>query len=178
MNLVQHMIRVVHNNMILSPLSTEEVKNVLLPATINDIRDMMTNRGFDTPQLDVHVVYLSYLVAKGLINDVIAFIHLLGEDATEVINSTHELLYDGTVLHIALYYNTDYVGKALFSILRLHGAVYKLNYYEQYPWEQLGECLWIHPLTGKELGTRNEEEFVNVYNEIVAEYHLSDLSDM
>ena len=161
--------------MILTPLTTEDVKNTLLPATINEIRDMMTNRGYDTPQLDVHIVYLSYLVAQGLINDVIAFIHLLGEEAHEVINSTHELLYGGTVLHTALYFNTDYVGKALFSILRLNGALYKLNYYEQYPWEQLGGCLWIHPLTGKQLGTRNDEEFVNVYHDIINEYHLSDM---
>jgi len=71
----------------------------------------------------------------------------------EVLNTQREEFSNGTILHIALYWHYGYKAIELFEILVQHGAEYKRNKYDEFPWEQQGKKLFV-PITKKFAGKR------------------------
>ena len=124
--------------------------------------------------LSVNSFYLGHLCARGKLNDAASFIESLGAGATEVINFSHNRFYMGTVLHVAMFWNTGDLGKEFFALLWEHGAEYYQNYYDQYPLEQLN-AIWVNPLNNSfesKIGIRDDTEFVGMYEQLQESYDL------
>jgi len=157
-------------------LSSEQVKQLLLPYDQETIRNILLNRNLVADERSMRIVTLGYMCARGMINDVVAFLHELGNAAPDIINAPHHLFYNGTVLHMALYFNAGDIGHQLFLLLRSHGALYYTDYYGLFPWEQLsideGNLDWIHPLENTVLGDRSNTEFTIFYNQLRNTYDL------
>jgi len=82
-------------------------------------------------------------------------------------------MYDGTVLHETLHWNTGNTAIDLFQLLCEHGAESMQNYYGYFPWEDYS-VKWIDTLACRHLsGGRNFDEFDESYQYIREAYeHL------
>lgn len=141
----------------------------LLPMlTIHETR----NHLFDGESDDTTLIYLGYLFAKGLYNDIIPFLEQMDpEEVRTLVNTRHERFYYGTVMHVALFWNSGDMGIRLFKLLLCYGANLVTNYYEEYPWEQFRGA-WINPVTNVILGYRSASEFESIYTYIKNNYDI------
>lgn len=165
-------------------ISSEIAKSILEidPFTIEDLREEYKNDyGLDDLQyeldlkyeLEVKVVYLGYLCARGLVRKINDFFKDLdAEVILEIVNTKHLYFYNGTCLTMALYWNSGNIGLDLFEILYDNGALFYKDDYGVFPWEQTSDTLWIHPITMENLGSRNGSEFLSMYNELIETYLL------
>jgi hypothetical protein len=155
-------------------ITSFEAKALIPSVTREEAIQYLISVNEDTDDLSVNCFYLGSMCARGKLNDAAAFIKSLGAGATEVINLIHSRFYWGTVLHVALYWNSGQLGLDFFELLWEHGARYCPNYYENYPWEQLDE-MWVNPVRhGPDtvLGTRDITEFIDMYEQIRETYDL------
>ena len=138
--------------------------------TINNIRDHLFEESDDISS--TKLIYLGYLFAKGLYNDIVPFLEQMDqEESTLLVNTKHERFYYGTVMHVALFWNSGEMGILLFKLLLCYGSNLDVkNYYEEYPWEQFRGA-WIEPLTNVILGNRSESEFEPMYTYIKNRYY-------
>lgn len=162
-------------------LYSEQVKELLLPYDQDMIRNVLLNRNLVADERSMRIVTLGYMCARGMINDVVAFLDQLGDAVTDIINAPHHLFYNGTVLHMAMYFNSGDIGHQLFLLLRTHGALYYTDYYGLFPWEQLdigqGNLEWIHPFENTVLGERSNTEFTMFYNQLRNMYDLGSVEE-
>ena len=147
-------------------LSSIEVKSLIKEQSLEEIQQIYGNSN------DAKILYLGYLCSKGIIEPIQEFIEQLGEDSYEIINAPHIEFYFGTVLHIALYWNSGLNGLKLFNLLVSYGAKYYKDYYQQLPWKQTG-IIWTNviPDNYRALGRRDEAEFNDLY--IVISDHVN-----
>ena len=146
--------------MTISKLTAEQAQHILQPLSFEE-------------NYSIDVIYLGYLCARGLVQEVTAFLDQLGDTAINVINTRHEHFQQGTVLHVALYWNSGRVGRELFDLLYNYDAEYYENSYGQFPWEQRTESVWINPMDDVVFGMRDGTEFIQLYNEIRVAYGLA-----
>lgn len=155
--------------MTISKLTAEQAQQILQPLSFEEVHQHFTE--------NIDVIYLGYLCARGKVREVTAFLDQLGDTARDVINMRHEDFQQGTVLHVALYWNSGRVGRELFDLLYNYEAEYYENSYGQFPWEQRTESIWIDPMDDKVLGMRDGTEFIQLYNEICIAYGLAAYED-
>jgi hypothetical protein len=67
------------------------------------------------------------------------------EDQKIILNTTHELMYDGTVLHALLYHNIGEETIELYKYLRSLGAKIVTDYYGSLPWDNEGNIFTCLP---------------------------------
>ena len=126
------------------------------------------------------LLYLAHLCSRGEIDKIEQFLETFETLEKEgILNTKHPLFFDGTVFHIALYWNTGDRGMKLFHLLRTHGAVGIENRYKQYPWTQTGGGNWIDPISFNNYGKRDGNEFTELYkkiNQFISLQHFLDNS--
>ena len=111
----------------------------------------------------VQTVYLGYVCAQG---DLAKIKRVLQDPLAKVMmNSKQAIFNGGTVLHMALFWNTGDTAVELYKLLTTCGAKPGMNDDEELPWEQTG-FIWVNYLNPYNLGTRNERE----YNEFAGAY--------
>jgi hypothetical protein len=147
----------------------------LHPYSFDEIRELLIDLGEQHDDLHTNVVYLGYMCSRGVINDVSEFLEthhevINGDSIHDILNFKSPLFYYGTVLHEALYWNKDQIGLDLFDMLVSHGAQFKRNHYNEFPWQQYG--LNWSALHGDVIGVRNPDEFVSFYEELIETYQL------
>jgi len=118
-------------------------------------------------ELSHQTMYLARLCAQGDIPAVKKFItRCTPIQLTEILNHPHYLMYDGTVLHEVLHWNTGNTAIDLFQLLCEHGAEPIKNYYGYFPWEDYS-VKWIDTLSCRYLsGDRFSAEFEDTYQYI------------
>ena len=156
-------------------ITSIQAKSLLPQRTRAELRDYLNSINNHVDKISVDSFYLGYLCARGTINDAASFLGRLGARAAEVINFPHEQFYFGTALHMALCWNSGNLGLDFFELLWSHGAEYYRDHYEQYPWAQVGEKLWVSPIDHSDasvLGQRDESEFLDMYEQLRETYGL------
>ena len=81
------------------------------------------------------------------------------------LNSCQIEFWLGTILHIALYWNSGEKGIKFYQLLKQYGAIPCRDYYEMLPWEQSGDN-YIAPVGRYNCGVRDNTEFTEMYNTI------------
>jgi hypothetical protein len=147
-------------------LTTEQVKELIQPCTVDQIRNRMIHLYGDHYQHDyltVHILYFGYLLARGDLLEIQNFMEEHKDNLVAILNTQQPEFYGGTVLHISQYWNSGQVGIDLFELLYNHGAVPIQDEYNQFPWEQNDETIiWVHPF-GHSIGIRKHREFIYSY---------------
>jgi len=147
---------------------SSQIKQILTPYDDDMIKNVLCKENLNDNEQHIKIVKFNYMCARGLINDVVAFIKDHDKDKDFIINGIHPFFHFGNSLHTSLYYNSSHIAFELFKILSDHGAIIERDYYGSLPWEQYsidGMGLnWIHPLERVLLGKRSDEEFNNIYH--------------
>ncbi len=155
-------------------LTSIEAKALIPSVTREEAIQYLISVGDHTDELSVNSFFLGHLCSCGKLNEAATFIQALGAGAAEVINLSHNRFYMGTVLHVAMFWNSGDLGKEFFALLWENGAEYYQNYYDQYPLEQLN-AIWVNPLDNSfesKLGIRDDAEFVGMYEQLQETYDL------
>ena len=114
--------------------------------------------------------YLAYLCAKGNIADVRAFLRET-DNAHSLLNTPMAHFAGGTILHVALYFNSGQKGLELFDLLTSNGAFPCLSLYcEENPWEQRGTRWLLFMCYIPDEFHRDPSEFTWLYNTIKGRY--------
>jgi hypothetical protein len=112
----------------------------------------------------VQARYFGYLLATAKVREIDALLTTYKYDKDYLLNTPNLMFYDGTALHMALYWHNGIHGAALFDVLIKHGArIY--NTPCGLPWEQMNKQ-WIQPVDALLLGVRNPDDFAELYEEI------------
>jgi len=124
--------------------------------------------------------YLAHLCALGDYNVILGTLNAFSVDKVELeqimnyrirVMNGNVPVYEGTLLHIALYWNTDQKAIDLYDLLTTYGAKLSRNYYGEYPWMQSGDN-WINPLTCESYGERDDSDFDDIYDDMIEIYNL------
>jgi hypothetical protein len=117
-----------------SILTCEEAQSMLPVLTFSHMREQ---------SISYNVMYLASLVARGAINDVIAFLEdQEEEDLDFLLNDQPDELCLGTVLHVAMYWNPT---SDMVTLLSEYGAEPMTDYYGKYPWDVARHNIWVQP---------------------------------
>ena len=145
-------------------LSAREARLQLTPYNLLEISELLRDRHGIVDDLTHQTMYLARLCALGDIPAVKKFItRCTPIQLMEILNHPHYLMYDGTVLHETLHWNTGNTAIDLFQLLCEHGAESIQNYYGYFPWEDYS-IKWIDTLACRHLsGSRNFDEFDESY---------------
>jgi len=155
-------------------LSARQARLQLTSYNLLEISELLRDRHGIVDDLTHQTMYLARLCALGDIPAVKKFItRCTPIQLTEILNHPHYLMYDGTVLHETLHWNTGNTAIDLFQLLCEHGAESMQNYYGSFPWEDYS-IKWIDTLACRHLsGGRNFDEFDESYQYIREAYaHL------
>jgi len=154
-------------------LTSFEAKDLIQPCTLDQIRNRMIHLYGDHYQHDyltIHVLYLGYLLARCDMDKIEEFMEEHKEHLVAILNTQQPEFFGGTVLHMALYWNSGQLGISLFELLYNNGAVPIQDEYNQFPWEQVEETMiWVHPF-GHSIGVRKSDEFVGTYHYLKTVY--------
>ena len=127
--------------------------------------------------IDQKTLYLGNLCARGDIESIISFMNTTEQDElTEILNTGVYEFYFGTVLHVALYWNSGEKCIQLFELLLENRAEPIRDYYGNFPWQQT-YTKWNSPLDSVLLGERNVKEFEDTYNYLRTTYDLDEYED-
>jgi hypothetical protein len=112
----------------------------------------------------VQARYFGYLLATAKVREIESFLKTYKYDKDYLLNTKNVMFEDGTALHAALYWHNGAHGMVLFLLLMQHGArIYKTP--AGLPWEQMNKQ-WIQPVDAALLGSRNPDDFTELYDEI------------
>lgn len=149
----------------LIPMTSFEAKMLLRDqtrkVTLETFKNVLSMMGEEVTEKSAEIIYLGHLCACGYIEDARIFIESV-EDKDGLINTPHTFFTMGTVLHWALYWNKDEHGLLFFNLLTRYGALHKMNYLNEYPFEQDGNK-WICLVDMGVFGKRNPLEFNMFY---------------
>ncbi len=155
-------------------LSARQARLQLTAYNLLEISELLRDRHDIVDNLTHQTMYLARLCALGDIPAVKKFItRCTPIQLTEILNHPHYLMYNGTVLHETLHWNTGNTAIDLFQLLCEHGAESIQNYYGYFPWEDYS-VKWIDTLACRYLsGGRNFDEFDESYQYLREAYaHL------
>jgi len=155
-------------------LSAHQARLQLTAYNLLEISEILRDRHGIVDSLTHQTMYLARLCALGDIPAVKKFItRCTPIQLTEILNHPHYLMFDGTVLHETLHWNTGNTAIDLFQLLCEHGAESTKNYYGYFPWEDYS-IKWIDTLACRRLsGGRNFDEFDESYQYVREAYaHL------
>ena len=148
------------------------IKEFVPEKSYEEIYDFLVENQYESDKFNTDVVYLGYLCAKGDIDVATNFVNSL-DNKKQVLNNQHILLYSGTVLNVALFWNSNDLGWQFFNLLWSNGAEFKTDYYGKFPFEQLDGLSWFTPLDYFNFGERDDIEFFKFYQEIKTDFYLN-----
>jgi len=158
----------------LAPLASEpmlhstvaqQILKDICPTTIKAFNDAVKlDHDYEYSPLEKNVLFLGHLCACGLFDEAEQFI-LLTEDKVELLNTRCYNLYSGTVLNMALYWNSGDLGYKFFTMLTSYGAGWHPDVYGLFPHQQTG-TLWTTITTMEVIGKRNPDEFTMLYTKL------------
>jgi hypothetical protein len=131
--------------------------------TIDTCKEILHTMNQTVTEDSAMILYLGHLCACGYIYEVYKELERI--ENKELLNTPHTFFTQGTLLHWALYWNTGNKGRMLYDLLIQFGAVHKMNYLNEYAFEQDGNK-WICLLDMGTFAQRNPLEFRPLYNEI------------
>lgn len=157
------------------PFISSECARSLLPSlpftTVSEMLDFH-NVGL-TPD-EKMALYLNYLVARGVVQEVIDYLDSLDPDTkVELVNAALYQTYFGTVLHTCAYWNPTYDGLVIYRHLVSAGARPVRDYYDHLPWEVDG-TVYVCPMRGKNVSEGDErcaDEFITFHQDIKRHFH-------
>jgi hypothetical protein len=149
-------------------LHSTVAQQILKDTSPTTFDDFITKLSGDIPiqymPLQQNVLFLGHLCACGLYNEAEAFITTI-ENKSELLNSRNDLLYEGTVLNMALYWNSGDLGYKFFTMLTSYGAMIMPDGYNLLPHEQTG-TIWSSMMDNYYIGNRDPSEFTTLYTQI------------
>lgn len=90
-------------------------------------------------RLDIDLLYLINKIKRGKLDDAKKILESLDKEVVKkLINRTSFYMYDGTILHLLLYWNNNYSALEFYKDLRYIGANIYKDYYGDLPWKQTG----------------------------------------
>jgi hypothetical protein len=129
--------------------------------SIHDIEYTLVQQGRYSDK-DVKLFYLGYLCCQGDYASIVVFLQTLDDDEKRILlNEKPYDFYEGTVLHVLLYWNSGNSAINIFDLLVEHGAEFVQDYYGHLPWEQGGaywKCEWRKKETYNYLRERYGED--------------------
>jgi hypothetical protein len=159
-------------------ISSTDAKATMPARNMIEVRNYLAENEQPIDDVSVKIVYLGYLCARGMLNEASDFIGTLGDDTWQVLNTPHNIFYNGTVFHVALVWNSGDLGQSFFELMWSNGAQYYENSYGEFPWEQLGEgARWINPIGYNIIGNRDPDEFVELYDHLYELYNLEEFEE-
>jgi ankyrin repeat protein len=117
-----------------------------------------------------NMIWINYLCARGDVLGVKKFLDSKKKEELKVIlNKKLSSIFNETVLHTVLYWNSGQSAMELFSMLLENGALISANTNGELPW-QVKSDTWISPF-GTKFGIRDNSEFehTNCYIAEIAE---------
>ena len=142
--------------------------------TSREIQELIPNYTMEDMMCDPskeELYYLAYLCAKGNIGDVCNF--LRGVQNVRLLLNTYCDYFDGTILHVALYFNSGEKGLELFDLLTSKGAIPCLSpHFEERPWQQKGTrwVLFMCSLNIPDEFHRDPSEFTWLYHTLALQH--------
>jgi hypothetical protein len=126
--------------------------------SIYDIENALLQQGHYSDK-NVKLFYLGYLCCQGDYASIAVFLQTLDDDEKRIIlNETPYDFYEGTVLHVLLYWNSGNSAINIFDMLVEHGAEFVRDYYGNLPWEQ-GCAYWKCELRARETSNYIRERY-------------------
>jgi len=154
-----------NNFPILHSTVAQQILKDTYPITFDEfIREITAVHKREYTPLEKNVLFLAHLCACGLLNEANEFI-LTIENHHELLDTTMFQLYDGTVLNMALYWNSGDLGYEFFKMLTSYGAYIYYDCYDCLPYQQDG-TFWTTIIDDQPIGKRNPTEFQSVYTKI------------
>lgn len=118
---------------------------------------------FEPEEACVMILYTNYLVARGVEDEVRAFLDAQSvERQHELVNTPDMGVWDGNTLHSCAYWLTGDAAISMYRLLLERGATPRKDYYDDYPWEVKGQ-LWISPLGHVTPLERDQREFLDTH---------------
>jgi hypothetical protein len=156
-------------------LSAADARNQLKAYTMEEISIALNRNGESSGILADKTMYLACLCSKGDIESVKTFIRDTNlEELKLILNTKLYEMWEGTVLHMALYWNTGNQAFDMYTLLVNNGADPVQNYYNCYPWECTASK-WIDMIGDTKFdGYRNIEEFSQTYK-LIEELEYADM---
>ena len=159
-------------------MNSLQIQALLPEKNQKDVCDWLLKNHYPCTLREQRLIYLAYLIARGQFEDTSHFLndvyHNNRDEVILLLNTPHELFWDGTVLNFALYYNSGQRGMDFFELLYSRGALPLRDGYHLFPWQQLGKMIWMLPLQNNreliDLGERDDQEFQELYNDIIKKY--------
>ena len=153
--------------------TSAEARESLSTYTFGEIQEILNNRNQEHNSTIAWAVYLGFLCAKGQINDIETFLQNMDEDLDFILNARSNIMYGGTVLHMALYWNSGNRGVELFQLLLNNGAIICQDNDGNYPWQQ-NRTRWVTGLNldDSESTIRSVDEFTETYQFIGEMYNM------
>jgi hypothetical protein len=152
-----------------STLSAQTARSLLPNIKISEADRYISHYDYSSDKLPHFrkLFYLGYQCCRGDYNLILDFIQ--GIDKKELVqllndNTLYEF-YNGTVLHLATYWNPGDNGIKLYNLLVEHGAVPSRNDFDMFPWEQ-NNTLWVSVILRDSIGKRDPNEFASIYESI------------
>jgi hypothetical protein len=127
--------------------------------------------------ITVKALYLGNLCARGDEEKIQDFINETDpQELQEILNCSPDQQWNGTCLHVLLNWITGDKAISLFGLLVRHGATFRRDGYNSFPWQRLGS-VWITPVQYTQIGERNQEEFEETSANIRRIYNFEDNND-
>jgi len=157
-----------NNFPILHSTVAQQILKDTYPITFDEfIHKVTAAHKLEYTPLEKNVLFLAHLCACGLLDEANEFI-LTIENRRELLNTRMFQLYDGTVLNMALYWNSGDLAYKFFEMLTAYGAYIYYDCYDCLPYQQDG-TFWTTIIDQHTIGKRNLDEFLPVYTEIILE---------
>jgi hypothetical protein len=157
------------------PFISSECARSLLPSLPFDtVSEMLDFRNTGLSPMEKTVLYLHYLVARGVVQEVVDYLDSLEPDTKfTVVNETLYQTYFGNVLHTCAYWNPTYDGLVIYRHLISAGARPVRDYYDNLPWEVDGS-VYVCPLRGNNVSDGDDrcaDEFTEFHTDIKRHFH-------
>ena len=153
-------------------LTASQARSLLLDLNVEQVRIIFQIEGEHIDDLTANALCLGNLCARGDIEQLKAFIRETEpQELREILNCAPDQQWNSTCLHMVMNWNTGTEALEMFELLVEHGAEYKRDGYDCFPWQKLAS-LWITPVEFIPLGDRDEGEFEETRANLVEMYDL------
>lgn len=154
--------------MSLPTIPSAHARALLVPYSFAQFSEIVS----DDSIRDTQVRYVNYLVARGNIDEVRAYLDTLTEETQrDIVDSTHYNTYYGNTLNTCAYWMTGESAIEMFRMLVERGATAIWDHYGDLPWE-VGGVMWISSI-GNEITPceRNPDEFLDTHYILFNRFH-------
>ena len=152
-------------------LTSDQAKSHLPDFTIEQIHELLVQKGRKFSELSIKVHYLNNLCARGDKAKIKLFLEETDpQELQKILNESPYEQWDNTFLHVVLYWNTGIPALEMFEMLLTSGAVFRRDFAGKLPWQSAAN-IWVTPFTTIELGQRNINEFKDTMLQVYNKYN-------